>query len=425
MDGRGFRVGTSSWLKMVGFWGALSAGLCAAPAPAADVQPYSVQLKGTAFEIAPGTHIGAVEIQSDCTFNRELLWQGDAQAESLVSGFNSAFTEVLKADNYPVVEDRRGIFDEQNQQNVQFQVAAVVDSMSLIACYPYVAIRDLDTVRGDAFLHVTWQLYSSVDHKVVYQAAYTGSYKAEGDKMRAPEALLQKAFADAAHRFFDDPEVKDFLTPKQASIGPDHSPGIYTDPVIIPELKRSKSELGKHLDAVRAAVVTIITNDGTGSGVVISKDGYILTDAHVVGKSDFVKVKLVSGEELTGMVLRWDRKRDVALVEVTAFDMSALPIRASDPKLGEDVYALGSSLGIYESTLTKGIVSAFREHDGNKYIQSDVNVQHGNSGGALLDADGNLIGLTESGVVISGAPAGINFFNPILDCLGSLDILIK
>lgn len=418
-------MGISRWLKMAGFCGALSAGLWAVSTPAADVQPYSVQLKGVAFDIAPGTHIGAVETRSDCTFNRELLWQGDAQAESLVSGFNSAFTEVLKADNYPVVEDRRGVFDDQNRQAAQFQVAAVVDSLNLIACYPYVAIHDLDTVRGDASLHVTWQLYSSADHKVVYQAAYTGSYKAEGDKVRAPEALLQKAFGDAAHRFFDDPEVKDHLTPKQASSGPDHSPGIYTDPVTIPELKASKNALSKHLDAVRAAVVTISTKDGTGSGVVISKDGYILTDAHVVGKSDFVKVKLVSGEELTGMVLRWDRKRDVALVQVTAFDMSALPIRAGDPKVGEDVYALGSSLGIYESTLTKGIVSALREFGGNSYIQSDVNVQHGNSGGALLDADGNLIGLTESGVDISGAPAGINFFNPILDCLAALNIVIQ
>lgn len=416
---------TSRWFKAAGVCVALGAGLSMPPVLAADAQVYSVQLKGVTFEIAPGTRIGAVEIKPDCTFDRDLLWQGDAQAGSLMSGFNSAFNQVLKERGYPAVEDQGGVFDDQSPQTADFQVAATIDSLNIIACYPYVAIRDLDTVRGEAFVHVAWQLYSAADHKIVYQISYTGSYKADGDKVRDPEALLQKAFAGAASRFFDDPEVKDRLTPKAASVGPDHSPGIYAAPVIIPELKKSKAVLGKHLDAVRAAVVTIYTHDAVGSGVIISQDGYILTDAHVVGNSDFVKVKLVSGEELTGMVLRWDHKRDVALIQITAFDLPALPIRASDPKLGEDVYALGSSLGVYESTLTKGIVSAFRENDGNKYIQSDVNVQHGNSGGALLDADGNLIGLTESGVVIAGAPAGINFFNPVLDCLAALNIVIR
>lgn len=388
---------------------------------ASAAQARSVQLTKLVFKIAAGTSIGSTEVQPDCIYDRALSWQGDAQADSLGQGFAEAFFEALKQDNYTTVGDPGDLFDDSTQETAEYQVAGVIDRINADLCYPLVAFQDFNSVHGDALVHVAWQLYSVQEHKVVYQISTSGTYnsKVNSHDWKVP---LQKAFADAADQLLKNPDFRGILVEKPSLPLPDIVPA---EPVSIPELNRYRAALSKHLDAVRAAVVTIFASNSVGSGVVISRDGYILTDAHVVGGAESVRVKLVSGEEMTGRVERRNRGRDAALIKVEQSNMTALPIRASDPKIGDDVYALGSTLGTYESTLTKGIVSAYREEGGNKYIQSDVNVQHGNSGGALMDADGNLIGLTESGVEISGAPAGVNFFNPIMDTLAALDVVIR
>ena len=387
-------------------------------------QTHSVQFRRLVFKVDPGAAIGTVQVKPDCIYDHELTWQGDQQGRALGPGFDTTFSQELKQDGYQGVYDPDDLFGDSDQGTAEYQVAAVIDSIHLDICYPWVAFQDANSLHGDAMVHVAWQLYSVRDRKVVYQTVTVGTYR-NAINVHDPSIPLQKAFADAADQLLKDADFHAILAvkaPARVLAGTASHP---TQPITIPELKRFKMVLSKHLDAVRQAVVTIFTPDGVGSGAVISKDGYILTDAHVVGDAASVKVKLVGGEEMTGTVLRSDQKRDVALVKVEGQNMAALPIRASDPEIGDDVYALGASLGTYESTLTKGIVSAYRQDGGNKYIQSDVNVQHGNSGGAMMDADGNLIGLTESGIYISGAPSGVNFFNPILDSLAALDIVIQ
>mgnify|MGYP001331907664 FL=1 len=77
------------------------------------------------------------------------------------------------------------------------------------------------------------------------------------------------------------------------------------------------------------------------------------------------------------------------------------------------------------TTISKGIISAYRDHDGLKLIQSDVNIQQGNSGGPLLDQKGNMVGVTVSGIQISGISTGLNFFIPVQDALRFLNIQLK
>ena len=381
----------------------------------------SVQLTKLVFKIDAGTTMGSTEVQPDCMYDGALWWKGDDSAASLAPSFGAAFSAGLKQNGYTVVGDPDDLFDDSSEGSEEYQVAGVIDRINADLCYPLVAFQDFNSVHGDALIHVTWQLYSVQEHKVVFQISTSGTYNSKVNEhdWKIP---LRKAFADAADQLLKNPDFRNALVEKSSPPPLDRVPA---EPVGIPELAGYKTALSKHLDAVKAAVVTIYTSDATGSGVVISKDGYILTDAHVVGGADSVKVKLVDGQEMTGIVERRSHRRDAALIKVEQSNMAALPIRASDPKVGDDVYALGSSLGTYESTLTKGIVSAYREEGGNNYIQSDVNIQHGNSGGALMDADGNLIGLAESGVEIAGAPAGVNFFNPIMETLATLNIVIR
>lgn len=390
-----------------------------------SAKTHSVQLRKLVFKVDVGTSVGSEQTGPSCMYKSRLVWQGDQEIQSLGPVFNSAFIAELKQDDYRIVDDPDNLFDDSDQETAEYEIAGVIDNIHVDICYPLVAFQDFSSVIGDAYIHVAWQLYSVLDHKVVYQSATAGTYRTKVN-MHDPHILLQKAFVDAGDQLLKDVDFRNMLT--QAAASPDSgdtASGPPAEPIAIAALKRSNLPLSKHLDAVRETVVTVFSPSGIGSGVIISKDGYILTDAHVVGSAESVKVKLVGGEEMAGTVLRKDKRRDVALVKVQAENMAALPVRASDLEMGDDVYALGSSLGTYESTLTKGIVSAYRDQGGNKYIQSDVNVQHGNSGGALMDADGNLIGLTEGGIEISGAPAGVNFFNPIMDSLAALNIVTR
>jgi len=125
---------------------------------------------------------------------------------------------------------------------------------------------------------------------------------------------------------------------------------------------------------------------------------------------------------------RFHTHRDVALVKVDAGGLKPLPIRSSIVSHAEEVYAVGTPFDeSLQSTITKGIVSGIRteEKSGLKLIQSDVDIHGGNSGGPLLDSQGNVVGISVSGIGLRKLSAGLNFFIPIIDGLEWLNVKIK
>ena len=174
-------------------------------------------------------------------------------------------------------------------------------------------------------------------------------------------------------------------------------------------------------DAV-GSVVTILTGSGSGSGVLVSDDGYLITDAHVVGDEKEVRARWSDGIETIAQVIRVAKDRDVALVKTNPRDRSPLPLKRGAVTPGQRVFAIGSPKGEkFQGTVSSGVISADRVIDGLRYIQSDVMVSPGSSGGALLDENGSLIGITDLGFQNDG-PAGLNFFIPIGDAMDFLNL---
>jgi S1-C subfamily serine protease len=168
------------------------------------------------------------------------------------------------------------------------------------------------------------------------------------------------------------------------------------------------------------SVVMIYAGDGMGSGFVISPDGYVLTNHHVAGDRGQVRVHWADGSDTVGDVVRADRRRDVALIRTNA-KAAALPIRMQQAQLGEGVFVVGTSLDKeLQNTLTKGIVSANRLYEGLTFIQSDAAIDHGNSGGPLLDERGQVLDLTQWTYSPDGVSHNLNFFIPIDDALKAL-----
>jgi serine protease Do len=169
--------------------------------------------------------------------------------------------------------------------------------------------------------------------------------------------------------------------------------------------------------------------EGIGSGVIATKDGYILTNNHVVDGADEVKVDLQDGREFTAKVVGRDPKSDLAVIKINATDLPAVPMADSDKvEVGDVVLAVGNPFGIGQ-TVTTGIVSAKDRSnmglDYEDFIQTDAAINPGNSGGALVDADGRLIGINTAILSRSGGNQGIGFAIPVNLAHDVMESLIK
>ena len=155
---------------------------------------------------------------------------------------------------------------------------------------------------------------------------------------------------------------------------------------------------------------------GFGSGVIISTDGYIVTNNHVIEGADEISVKLHDSREMKGRVIGADPTTDLALVKIEGDDFPAIPIGNSDDlKVGEWVLAVGNPFNL-GSTVTAGVVSAKSRGLGanqvESFIQTDAAINQGNSGGALVSAKGELVGINAMLVSPTGAYSGYGFAIP-------------
>ena len=157
---------------------------------------------------------------------------------------------------------------------------------------------------------------------------------------------------------------------------------------------------------------------GVGSGVIVSEDGYILTNNHVVENADELKVQLSDEREASAEIIGLDPRTDLAVIKVDFDDLPVLPFGDSDKlRVGEWVLAVGNPFGL-NHTVTAGIVSAkgrggvLARNSYENFIQTDAAINPGNSGGALVDLEGNLMGINTAISTRTGGYQGVGFAVP-------------
>jgi len=173
---------------------------------------------------------------------------------------------------------------------------------------------------------------------------------------------------------------------------------------------------------------------GVGSGVIVESDRrryYILTNDHVVGAADFITVILNDGTELDGELVGRDPRKDLAMISVeSSTPLAVARLGDSDSlRVGDWVVAIGSPFG-YQNTVTVGIVSALGRQGGpeeniSDFIQTDASINQGNSGGALLNLDGDVIGINTWITSDSGGSIGLGFAIPINNALRSISEFLE
>jgi trypsin-like peptidase len=210
----------------------------------------------------------------------------------------------------------------------------------------------------------------------------------------AKKANESSSAAKGNTRTFTDKDLKASSPAEDGLI----SPSADADAIAPPGPVLSREEIVRR---VMPAVVTIQTSDGTGSGFFVGR-GLVMTNHHVVGNASVVRVNLSDGTSTNGQVTRLAVDADLALVDVDPPGLKIAPVSLGSYRQvqsGEDVVAIGSSLGVLRNTVTRGIVSAVRRSGGVVYVQTDAAINPGNSGGPLVDKYGRVVAINTLKVV--------------------------
>jgi len=370
--------------------------------------------------VPPGDRVGDLQDGDLCSAKGNIRMTQKV-AEAVARQALLSYRAEMGAAGYPVAADA-SLFEEKPAGAAvsDFDVGATIRGMQFSLC------RKAPGYWGGAWFQVKWEVYSPVARKVMYEAVTEGSYQNAAPEKITVDEMFARALAKSVRNMLADQKFVDLLTGvvEVPAAAPAQPPVPATATFAFKRARAPSGGAAKNATLLRGAVVTIAADSRTGSGFFVSREGHVLTNAHVVGEAKIVKVRLATGRELVGEVLKTDRLRDVALIKTELSGVAPLAIRDSEPNVGEDVYALGSPLGVaFSGTLTRGILSGQRTLNQRRYLQSDVAILSGSSGGPLLDAAGAVIGITVAG--IDAGRANLNLFIPIREALDTLAIELK
>jgi len=188
---------------------------------------------------------------------------------------------------------------------------------------------------------------------------------------------------------------------------------LFEEEISIPYVQLEKMDVFADLVALstNASVTVIIDDRGHGSGVIVSSNGYIVTNHHVIDDAKYIDVQFANGIILPGDIITSSEKYDLALVKVRAGGLTALPITSDPEKVrqGDEVFVVGAP-GFKElgQSVSKGIISGKRSNEGVKILQTDTKISPGNSGSPLINMNGEIVGIINSKFVDEGVE-GLGF----------------
>ena len=390
-----------------------------APQDTSAAPPNSVKLTKVIADIPVGTPYLSLRFGALClAHHTSRTWVQASEAQK-ISPYSVPFKAELESAGFKVVipgEDN--LFDPESG-SADYEAAAVITDEHVDGCVSKGSIFfEGGQVRGEGTMAIDWQVYSPIKKQVVAHIHTTGTSRLEESELGGLQKLVVASFAANAHELAANADFRAAMSAPKAFKAGFQMPGQQSKIALAGSLKAGPRKIA---DAV-GSVVTIMSAFGSGSGFLVSTDGYVLTDAHVVGDDKDVRVRWADGLEGLATVERVSKNRDVAVLKTNPRDRAPLALARGPVTPGQRVYAIGSPKGqFFEGTVSSGVISADRTLDGLRYIQSDTVVSHGSSGGPLLDENGAVIGLTDLGFSNSG-PAGLNLFTPIGDAMDFLSL---
>ena len=280
-----------------------------------------------------------------------------------------------------------------------------------------------DGSKNDVYIKVHWNLFDRLTKKNLFEGESEGVYHGlkQHPRRRGTSQAIERAFIIAARNILADTSfVKHF----ENSVIPEYESDYLSSLHLNIKYSSGGDTFKSKVSQLKQASLTIKTINGHGSGVLITADGYVFTNAHVIGDAKQVIV-VVNDEEVEASVIRRDSMRDVAVLKIkTIIAATPAEIAKGTPGVGDNLYVIGTPLSeSLKHTVTKGILSAERLIKGYKYYQTDATINPGNSGGPVFNESGALVAVSVAGLFSKdGAGLGVNYVIPIEAIIETLKI---
>lgn len=369
----------------------------------------------------------------------QVLWGKKCAPDSLVAwdeandGFEKGevddriFHETLTGLGFRVAGDPTDLFRDADAPEGDLQVGALITDYSFSACGGFMPGENkLDLEKavglGAGQMTVEWQIHAPALSRTLVRVRTTVRVETPRPVINVPEALYQALFRDSVRALAASDAFR------AAAVAPIRAASGLVEPAPAEALRLAPARTPVRVADAHKAVAAVVTGVSLGSAFLVSDQGYLLTNRHVVGSTRMLRLRWSDGTESVGEVIRSDPGRDVALIRTEPRPGPAFRLRAEPVRQGETVFAIGTPMDTrLQGTLTRGVISASRNLEGYPFIQSDAAVNPGNSGGPLLDESGQVVAMTVSRYASSPEDGvqGLNFFIPISDALRFLALTVE
>ncbi len=408
-----------------------------------DAAPAPIMFRGVELLLPVGANVGFEKEGKYCSWPRYPVSR-TALKDIIDKDFiKQTFHDALEGQGYDVTGRLDLAYDlEDEQDRAEYSVTAKVRTIDLETCdkpknVTLLFFAERPGIVGEVYMQVEWTVYDALHRRVAYKTTTEGYTKRKEPNAEGLTLMFTDAFAMAAHNLgadsaFENLLIRGIAPAKQDAPAKPERPRRFdpNEKITLPPHPLSRTALTKSVEQSRSAALTV-QKFGHASGVFLTPQGHILTTASAVGDGLRTRIITDDGTALTAEILRRDKIRNVALLKLEELPdnlkITTLPLRPEPPAVGEHIYMFGTpgSISKTKNSLTSGMVSALREnirHNGVRqdFIQADITTGKGSEGGALLDENGNIIGLADGGQ----DTGGLHYFIPMAQALAALDIAL-
>ncbi len=387
-----------------------------------------LQLKRLVVRIPKHEVIGSVQVGPFCMGVQQLFWQGLDKIYLSEDELTGQLHQSLKGYGCKLLGGEDQLFDEGGRRKADLVLGGMIRDLKGNICY--MPPEQRTRAAGEAYLRIHWQLYDPARKKVILRVSTEGSFKRQITDLQADRGrnIWLGAFKVAVAKLVANPDFRRLLsavpthTPKSRPRRIAPPPPKYSKPLSITYAAVQSLRMPADAAVVRAAMVGVSGEHGSGAGFFISPSGYLLTTARAVAGGRYVKIKLAGSGALLGEVLRRYPPWDVALVRVKATVAAALPIASGRARVGAAVFAVSTRPG--KPLVRQGVVIDYVSRGGNRYLGSDIVLPAALAGSPLVDRHGAVVGIAV-GLRRPGsrakAKAG-SLFVPILEVFKALNL---
>jgi S1-C subfamily serine protease len=354
-----------------------------------------------------------------CVKTKTLTYPGGVSDYKL-PGAREIFHDELVASGLAVAGDPNNLFE--TAASADYVISGIATEFQQEVCSPN-AVGDAALIqKGMMHMTIEWQLYSRLQKQVLATVRTRADYQLDEAVSGGGNVLAAKAFELNVRQLAVAPEIRAVLAGRPLA----ENEKIEPTPESPISLAGALSAQPRGVQDSVGSVVLVRRGAGFGSGFLISRDGYILTAAHVVDEATTVRIRWADRTETEAQVVRVSKGRDVALLKADSHGRAPLAMFRGVVAPSTTVYAIGAPLDQdLQGSVTRGVVSAVRVLHGYSYVQSDVSISPGNSGGPLIDEQGRVVGLAVLGARIQNAPQGVNLFVPTNDAIAFLSLELR